>query len=171
MTRVAIIGNAGGGKSTLARRLGARLALPVYQVDRLQWLPRWQPAPAEVIGATHAKWLAQPAWIIDGWGSWAALAERFERADTIILVDFPLALHYWWAMKRQVGSALGPGGDWPPPGCSALPVTWRLIRLMWCIHWEMRPRLLALVDGYRAGREVRILQNPAQLRRFILVEC
>jgi adenylate kinase family enzyme len=69
MTRVSIIGNAGGGKSTLARRLGARLALPAYQVDPLQWLPGWQPAPAEVIGATHSQWLAQPGWVIDGWGS------------------------------------------------------------------------------------------------------
>jgi len=171
MTRVAIIGNAGGGKSTLARRLGARRAMPVYQVDLLQWRPGWHRAPAEVIGATHAHWLAQPTWIIDGWGSWAALAERFERADTIILVDFLLLTHYWWAMKRQVRSVLQPGGDWPPPGCSALPVTGRLIRLMWRIHWEMRPRLLALVEGYRAGRQVLILKSPAQLRHFIQAEC
>jgi len=171
MTRVAIIGNAGGGKSTLARRLGARRAMPVYQVDLLQWRPGWQRAPAEVIGATHAHWLAQPTWIIDGWGSWAALAERFERADTIILVDFPLLTHYWWAMKRQVRSVLQPGGDWPPPGCSALPVTGRLIQLMWRIHWEMRPRLLALVEGYRAGRQVLTLKSPAQLSRFIQAEC
>jgi adenylate kinase family enzyme len=102
MTRVSIIGHAGGGQSTLARRLGAWLALPIYRVDLLQWRPGWQPAPAEVIGGTHAHWLAQPAWIIDGWGGWPALAERFERADTLILVDFPLATHYWWAMKRQV---------------------------------------------------------------------
>jgi MoxR-like ATPase len=32
MQRVAIIGNAGGGKSTLARTVGARYGLPVYIV-------------------------------------------------------------------------------------------------------------------------------------------
>jgi MoxR-like ATPase len=36
MRRVAIIGNAGGGKSTLARTLGAALALPFHEVDLLQ---------------------------------------------------------------------------------------------------------------------------------------
>src|SRR6185369_14645714 len=160
-----------GGKSTLARRLGARRGMPVYQVDLLQWLPGWQPAPAEVIGATHARWLAGPTWIIDGWGSWPALAERFERSDALILVDFPLATHYWWALKRQVRSVLQPGGDWPPPGCPALPVTGRLLRLMWRIHREMRPRLLALVDEYRPGRRVEGLRSPAQLTRFIQAEC
>jgi len=171
MTRVAIIGNAGGGKSTLARRLGGRLGLPVFQVDQVQWLPGWQPAPAEVIAAAFAGWLAQPGWIIDGWGSLADLAERFERADTIILADFPLAVHYWWAMKRQAHSVLRPGGDWPPPGCQAWPVTGRLIRLMWRVHRELRPQVLALVDGYRPGRQVVILNSPAQLRRFMATEC
>jgi adenylate kinase family enzyme len=36
MHRIAIIGNAGGGKSILARRLGAALCLPVYTVDDVQ---------------------------------------------------------------------------------------------------------------------------------------
>lgn len=171
MQRIAIIGNAGGGKSTLAWRLGARLDVPVFQVDQVQWLPGWQPAPAEVIAAAFEDWLAQPGWVIDGWGSLAALAERFERADTIILVDFPLIVHYWWAMKRQVRSTLRPGGDWPPPGCAALPVTGRLIGLMWHIHTDLRPQLLALVDGYRARRPVMTIQSPSELRRFIATEC
>lgn len=171
MTRIAIIGNAGGGKSTLARRLGARLGVPVYQVDLLQWLPGWVYAPAGVIAAAHDYWLAQPAWIIDGWGSWPALAERFERADTIILVDFPLATHYWWAIKRQVRSVVRPGGDWPPPGCAALPVTGRLLSLMWRIHTQMRPRLLELVDSYRDRRQVLTFTSPAHMRRFIADEC
>jgi len=151
--------------------LGARLAVPVYQVDLLQWLPGWAPAPADVIAATHDEWLAQPAWIIDGWGSWPVLARRFERSDTIILVDFPLATHYWWAIKRQVRTVFQPGGDWPPPGCAAWPVTGRLLRLMWRDHTEMRPRLLTLLDDYRPRKQVLTLAAPAQLRRFIEAEC
>lgn len=169
MRRIAIIGNAGGGKTTLARRLGDRLQVPVYQVDLLQWRPGWVRAPAEIIAATHERWLAQPAWVIDGWGSMPALAQRFERSDTIILVDFPLATHYWWAIKRQVRATLRPGGDWPPPGCSAWPVTGRLLRLMWQVHTEMRPPLLKLLDAFRERRQVLTLHSPAELRRFVEV--
>ena len=142
MKRIAIIGNAGGGKSTLARQLGATLTIPVHEIDLLQWKPGWVPTPAEKVARTHSQWLASPAWVIDGWGSWDALTARFDLADTIVVVDFPLALHYWWAIKRHVNCVLRSDVAWPPPGCRALPVTWRLVKMIWHIHWTMRPRLL-----------------------------
>src|SRR5262245_3150637 len=148
MRRIAIIGNAGGGKSTLARKLGAALAIPVHEIDLLQWKPGWVPASAEEIVQTHDRWLASPAWIIDGWGSWEAIAARFDLADTIIVVDFPLILHYWWAIKRQVTCLFQPDPAWPPPGCHALPITRRLLEMIWQIHWTMRPQLLATVARY-----------------------
>ena len=36
MTRVAVIGNAGGGKSTMCRKLGQALDIAVYPVDKIQ---------------------------------------------------------------------------------------------------------------------------------------
>lgn len=35
MEKIAVIGNAGGGKSTLCRALGAALQLPVYAIDKV----------------------------------------------------------------------------------------------------------------------------------------
>jgi hypothetical protein len=167
MRRIAIIGNAGGGKSTLARRLGAALATPVYEIDLLQWRPGWVPAPAEEVAQTHKRWLASPAWVIDGWGSWEAISARFDRADTIVVVDFPLALHYWWAIKRQVICLFRSNSDWPPPGCRALPVTWRLLKMIWQIHWTMRPQLLELVARYQDSRHVVYIRSPHRLQGFI----
>ena len=167
MRRIAIIGNAGGGKSTLARHLGAALAIPVHEIDLLQWKPGWVPASSEEVGQAHEQWLASPAWIIDGWGSWDAIAARFELADTIVVVDFPVALHYWWAIKRHVACMVQPNPTWPPPGCRALPVTWRLLKMIWQIHWTMRPRLLELVARYCDRARVVYIRSPHQLQRFI----
>ena len=94
MERIAIIGNAGGGKSVLAHKLGVLLDLTVYQFDDLQWRPGWKQAPEDDIRDVHTGWLTQPGWIIDGWGSWEILGQRFEAADTILFVDFPIYLHY-----------------------------------------------------------------------------
>ncbi|CAN5686044.1 hypothetical protein BH24CHL4_BH24CHL4_24990 [soil metagenome] len=41
MQRVTIVGSAGLGKSTLARRLGTLLDLPVAHLDTLYWQPGW----------------------------------------------------------------------------------------------------------------------------------
>lgn len=167
MQRVAIIGNAGGGKSTLARTLGDHLGLPVYEVDLVQWKPGWTRAAPDEIAQAHARWLAAPAWIIDGWGSWEALNARFDEADTIIVIDFPLIVHYWWALKRQVQSGWQANAAWPPPGCPAWPITWRLCKLMWQIHWSMRPLLLELVARYQAQKYVVHLRSPRALRQFL----
>jgi hypothetical protein len=167
MQRIAIIGNAGGGKSVLARKLGKRFSIPVYPFDDLQWQPGWIPAPSEEILATHSEWISQPGWIIDGWGSWEILKTRFEAADTIIFVDFPLAVHYWWAAKRQIKAALKLNAGWPPAGCAALPVTGRLFRLMWKIHHEARPQLIELIDQFAEDTQRIHLKSPREMRTYL----
>jgi adenylate kinase family enzyme len=163
MQRIAIIGNAGGGKSVFARRLSMTLALPLRVVDDVQWRPGWAPAPAHEIAHAHAQWLEDGRWVIDGWGSWPLIEERFAAADAIVLIDYPIALHYWWAAKRQVRATLGIRGDWPPPGCRAWPVTVRLARLMWRVHREMRPRLLDLAHRPEFHRRLRHVRAPRAL--------
>ena len=167
MQRIAIIGNAGGGKSVLARKLGDALDLPVYQFDELQWRPEWTPTPEREIRDTHAAWLAEPGWIIDGWGDWDILAKRFEIADTILFVDFPIILHYWWATKRQFKAAFNLNQGWPPEGCPALPVTGRLFKLIWKVHTEMRPQLLKLMDQYAQNTRIVHLKFPHEVRAFL----
>ena len=41
MSRIVVIGNAGGGKSTLARLLAQRRGLPHIEIDRLLWQEGW----------------------------------------------------------------------------------------------------------------------------------
>lgn len=170
MQRIAIIGNAGGGKSVFARRLSMALALPLHVVDDVQWRPGWVQAPPQEIARVHAEWLGGRRWVIDGWGAWNLIEERFAAADAIVLVDFPIALHYWWAAKRQARAALGLHGDWPPPGCRAWPVTLRLARVMWRVHHELRPRLLELLGRPEFRRRLRHVRAPRALE-VVLAEA
>jgi adenylate kinase family enzyme len=166
LKRIAIIGNAGGGKSVLARELGRALALPVHTIDDVQWQPGWTRAPASLVAERHAVWLADDGWIIDGWGDWALIEARFAAADAIVVVDFPFHVHVRWALKRQAEVMLGIRRDWPPAGCPALPITWRLLRLMWYVHQELRPTLLALAGDERFRHRVVSLRSPRALRRW-----
>lgn len=45
MQRVSVIGNSGGGKSVLARRIAARYGLPYIEIDRILWRQGWRLAP------------------------------------------------------------------------------------------------------------------------------
>jgi adenylate kinase family enzyme len=166
MTRVAIIGNAGGGKSTLCAQLGESLNLPVYPVDKLQWKPGWIATPVDEFRQKHEELLALDRWIIDGWGSWQDIEARFQAADTIIIVNHPLIIHYWWALKRQFKCLFRPRPD-GPEGCPMLPMTGKLMRMIWDIHHTGRPQLLLLVETFRNTKRIIHITSPHQLRDFL----
>jgi adenylate kinase family enzyme len=103
MKRVAVFGNAGGGKSTLSRRLAEITGLPLYTLDIIQF-PGDRYRPKEKDGGKvspeeytkiHTDILNQDRWIIDGYGSVASAWERFAAADTLVYIDLPLPTHYW----------------------------------------------------------------------------
>src|SRR2546430_11892323 len=106
MRRIAVIGNGGGGKSTLARALGKHLGIPVHEVDEVQWLPGWRRAPLDEVAPILEGWAANDSWIIDGFGPWPGIDRRMGRAGTIVSVDPPLRTHLGLARQRQGGSRL-----------------------------------------------------------------
>jgi adenylate kinase family enzyme len=110
--RIAILGGAGAGKSTLARRLGAQLALPVLHLDRLVFDPGWKRADAAVVRGRLLATLPADGWIVDG--SYVETgALTLPEADLVIWLDraTPLRLLRAWRKTR--------GGDRPdrPEGC------------------------------------------------------
>ena len=66
MERIIIIGCGGAGKSTLARKLGEVLDLPVVHLDKLFWKPGWVETSREEFDALLAMELAKDKWIMDG---------------------------------------------------------------------------------------------------------
>jgi len=166
MTRIAVIGNAGGGKSTMCRILSASLNIPLFAIDKIQWNPGWIPAPYDEVKTEHDRLIAQERWIIDGWGTFDLIEGRFKEADTIIFVDHPLFVHYWWALKRQFACIFASRID-GPEGCPMLPMTIPLLKMIWTIHFRLRPRLLELINRYRPGKQVIHIKSPKELQLFM----
>jgi hypothetical protein len=115
MKRAVVIGNSGGGKSTLARRLGAAWKCRHVEIDGLLWRPEWQLTPVEIYHAEHARLIAEENWIVDGLGRLESIPERLARATDIILVDMPLWVHFWLAAERQIEWSTGTIEN--PPAC------------------------------------------------------
>ena len=88
MRRVMVIGGCGSGKSTVARKIGERLGLPVVHMDSLFWEPGWVEAEEHVFLERVAEAVATDAWVMEGNYSrtWPV---RLKRADTVIFLDVP----------------------------------------------------------------------------------
>src|SRR5438105_14126769 len=93
MKRVAIFGNAGAGKSTLAWRLAGLTQLPLYPLDWIQFRGGGGKVAHEDYLKAHANLIRREDWIIDGFGCVTSAWERFAGADTLIYLDLPPQLH------------------------------------------------------------------------------
>lgn len=165
MKRDVIIGNAGGGKSRLARITAAAHDLPLVELDKMLWLPGWVARAPGEFNAEHQAILARPRWLIDGFGPWSSVQARLTAADTVIFVDLPLWRHFWWASKRQIKSLVIPRPD-GPEGCPMLPVTLRLYRMMWQLHRETRPQLLHALKTRRPSQRLIHIRSPRDWADF-----
>ena len=165
MTKVAILGNAGGGKSTLCDCLSRATHLPAYQLDQLLWNPGWVPTPFDQFETEHDDILKRDAWIIDGIATLESIEKRLEASDTIIFVDLPLWVHYWWATKRQVMCIFRDRPNFVE-GCPMLPKTLDIIKMMWAIDKNYRPVILQLIKCYEQKKRIFHLQSPGELAQF-----
>jgi len=167
MQRVSVIGNAGGGKSTLTRALAEKFGLPVLPVDMVQWRPGWRSVSEEEVSKALDASASGHRWIIDGWGPWPTIERRFAASDTIILVDHPVWIHFWWAAERQIACARGEGRPDGPEGCDMLDVTPRLFKMIWDIDQSLMPRLRHLISTVESERTVHRITSPEALNAFI----
>lgn len=149
----------------MCRALSSVHALPCYAVDKIQWKPNWVRTPEPDYTNAHEALLSQERWLIDGYGSWASVMRRIDAADTIIFVDHPIQVHFWWATKRQIKSIFVGRQD-GPEGCRMFRVTIRLFRMMWRLHREMRPKLIAAIEARRGSARIIHIRSPKQLAEF-----
>jgi len=166
MKRVAVFGNAGGGKSTLARRLAELTRLPLYPLDLIQFKPGGGKIPHEEYLKAHADLIARDEWIIDGFGCVASAWERFAAADTLIYLDLPLATHYWWVTKRLIKGAFVTPEGWPessPMWRSTLD-SWRVVGRC---ERHLAPKYRQLVADASASKGVHHLTSTSQIRPFL----
>ena len=128
--RIAVVGNAGGGKSTLARRIAVSQGIPYVEVDRLLWQKNWEPADPACYALAHDQAIDAPSWVIDGLGRRESIPKRLARSTGIILVDLPLWIHFWLAAERQIAWSQGHIKH-APAGAATAPPTEALFRTIW----------------------------------------
>src|SRR5262245_47153837 len=166
MKKVAIFGNTGGGKSTLARRLSELTHLPLYPLDLLQYRVGGGKVPHDEYLEAHGRLLERDAWIIDGFGCLESSWARFAHADTLVYVDLPLFTHFRWVTKRFVKGLFATPEGWPE-GSPMIASTVDSYQVIWKCHRSLTPRYRALVAEARHTKRVHHLRSAAEISAFL----
>lgn len=87
MKRILIIGGNGSGKTTFAKRLAAKLSIPLIHLDKLNWCGNWQVLPRDVFERLLQIELEKERWIIDGNYN-RTIPHRIQYCDTVFYFDF-----------------------------------------------------------------------------------
>lgn len=162
LRRIAVLGGAGAGKSTLARRLGEALGLPVVHLDRLAYGDGWARRGADALRADLAQSLEGGAWIVDGaYGEASALT--LPAADLVLWLDQPPWLRLFRAWRKTVSHRHCPRSD--RPDCCEERFGWNYVRMVISFGaWS--PALSARLEATAGGRVLR-LRGDAAARRLL----
>lgn len=162
MQRVLIIGPCGSGKSTLARILGARLNLPVFHMDQINWRPGWVESSKDEIREKLATIVAADRWLIDG-NYGGTLTERLERADTVLYLDYQISL----CLRRVFRRIWTYRGRTRPDMTEGCPERFDLPFTFYLMRWNSGPRIRT--EQKLQGHESKVirLRNPDELQRWM----
>jgi adenylate kinase family enzyme len=109
--KIHIIGGPGSGKSYLAKKLSERYSIPCYDLDDIFWDKNQREyirTPEEARQKKLSTILKNDSWIIEGvYYKW--LADSFEDADKIVVLNTPVMLRQWRILRRYLNLKLSFG--------------------------------------------------------------
>ncbi|BGP45564.1 hypothetical protein JCM10450v2_001383 [Rhodotorula kratochvilovae] len=173
--RVVIWGNAGAGKTTLARRLAVALPqLVVIPVDDLFWNDGWVMTPSDEFAAKLRQLAAENDSFVTDANALKARDAFLSQATDIVWLDWPLHVTLWrllkrtWRRLRTAEVLFGTTDvreDWRETFFSRKSIIW------WCLstHRYLRQtlaKILAEEEDVRA-RLNRRFTRPADLEEWV----
>ena len=164
MDRIAIIGNGAGGKSTLAHALSQAKNLPWHEVDKLQFGPNWTRIDEDTVRQQLNEITQEPKWVIDGFGPYDTILQRFELADQIIWFDHPFWVNCWWAAERQIAASHGKIRLGGPENCDLTHITKEMYQVLCYVHSEVRPKIIQDLQPHQA--KTITINSPEALNDF-----
>ena len=156
MSRIVVLGCAGSGKTTFARRLGERTGAPVICLDAI-WQPQWTEDDVANFRNLMKQAHAGETWISDGNFAVATFDIRLPRATLVVWLDRPRLFCAWRAITR----VFQPGHEHRIGGLA------KVLRFIWNFDRINRPLIETQRIAYGPNVPVCRLSNDREIDAFL----
>jgi adenylate kinase family enzyme len=156
VSRIVVLGCAGSGKTTFARRLGERTGAPVISLDAI-WQPHWDEDDVANFRTLIKQAHAGETWISDGNFAVGTFDIRLPRATLVVWLDRPRLFCAWRAITRVFQA----GHDHRIGGLA------KVLRFIWNFHRINRPLIETQRIAYGPNVPVCRLKNNREIAAFL----
>lgn len=164
MQRIMIIGSCGAGKSTLARKLHEVSGIELIHLDQHFWKPHWVETDKTEWKQIVSDLVQRPAWIMDG-NYGGTMVIRMQRADTIILLDYPTWLCLFRVIRRVLMNSGKSRQDMPADYPEHF--SWDFLKYVYNFRKHKHPQIYERIKNHGQHARVFILQNDREAQRFV----
>lgn len=128
MKRIVVVGVSASGKSSFSRELAKKTGLPLVFMDEIMWNPGWEYIGDEATIEELQEESQKDSWIIEGYITTSARTFLFDRADTIIYLDYSPWIASWRYIKRWWNHRI-----YPRPELKGSPekFSFKFLKLVW----------------------------------------
>jgi len=113
MKRIAVFGKPGSGKSVLSKKLALSTGISLHQLDSIVYHKNGDFVDRKTVDAAHNNILSSESWIIDGIGPMDLFYRRLHAADSLIYIELPYFVSYWFVTKRLLKGLVTKPEGWP----------------------------------------------------------
>ncbi len=161
LKKVAVFGNAGGGKSTFSQRLSEITGLPLHILDKLKAQLR-----DEDYKCVHQQIILTDQWIIDGFGCMETVWLRLNQADTLVFIDLPLYVHFWWVTKRLLLGYFRPPAGWPE-NSPIFKTSLSSYRVLWLCHKYLTPKYREYIEQAQSTKTIYHIRYTREIPQLL----
>ena len=166
MKKVAVFGKPSSGKSTLSKNLASATGIQLHQLDSIVYKKNGELVERDIYDRDHENILISDSWIIDGFGPIESFYKRLDAADTLVYIDLPYFVSYWFVTKRLLkGFFVKPEG-WPE-GSSVLKgslesyTVLKLCPKFWNDDFSQR------LESMSSNKKLYVICSVSELNRFV----
>ncbi|TDR69159.1 adenylate kinase [Photobacterium lutimaris] len=166
MKKVAVFGKPDSGKSTISKALAQISGLPLHPLDSIVYKSNGEFVAREEFDAVHNDILRSESWVIDGLGPIRSFNERIEAADTLVYIDLPYSVSYWFVTKRFLKGLFVKPEGWPD-GSSVIKGTLNSYKMLKLSPEFWNDEFTSKLMDYSNRKEIYIIKTVSELNKFV----